>query len=189
MSSSAMAQVVTEPGGKGWVPPSLQGPSFREAVAPILGLDIGLGVLEGTCDRCPFLGGAMLGAYAGLHVHERVSVVADARATVHPLPSLDELTDGILLNASYSLGAQVWVTPELWLRGGGGITLQDFIIDGPDELRWGPTLMLGIGGEQRHRPTNGVDLALHVGFTSLRGQGRGGQLLVVATPAISGHWH
>jgi hypothetical protein len=164
LCSPARAQLVSDPQPE--TEPA-HVPHFRPAGGPIFGIDGGLGIFAGGCDGCSILGGIGLGLYGGLLLTQRLALLFDARGVIHPLP-LDGELKGLLSSSNYSLTAQWWLKPDLWGRAGFGVGLRSRAQGGDQDYRAGPSITLALGSEQKHRPSGGINLSVHVTAATLR---------------------
>lgn len=161
-------------------------PTWRTATRLMLGFDLGVGVFDGTCEPCRYLGGVSLDAYAGALLTPRIAILAELWTLAHVLPSDGEST-GLAFHSFAAVQGRLWMVPEVWMGAGVGAgALSVFADDGGTEV--GPALLLSVGAEVEHRPDRGIDLALRLGVSFLEDDdGRSFELYQVAA-TVGWHW-
>jgi hypothetical protein len=162
-------------------------PTLRTATRLALGFDLGVGIFDGTCEPCRYLGGLSLDAYAGVLVTPRLAILAELWTLAHVLPSDGEST-GLAFHSFAAVQGRLWMLPELWMAAGlGAGALSVFADDGGTQV--GPALLLAVGAEVDHRPDRGIDLALRLGVSFLEdADGRSFELYQVAA-TVGWHWY
>lgn len=161
-------------------------PELRSPGRPIIGAGFGIGTFDALCNNCASKNGFAIEAYGGWQFHRRVAVLADATWTIDLLP-VDGDNRGIVGDLALSVAAQVWITPQLYLRGGVGAGGLAAIAEVGSGIALGPGVILGVGGELGHRPDHGIDLSLRGAGSSIGTSDRGDFLLVSAAALVSYH--
>ncbi len=81
----------------------------------MLGISLGVGQLIATdCDACRFRTALAWNLTAGASINPWVAVMVDGLVLAPNSDSLANVT---------TVAAQVWVTPQIWLKGGAGIAI------------------------------------------------------------------
>jgi hypothetical protein len=136
---------------------------FRTPPGFVIGFDVGIGVLGGFCDECrSTLGGASLDLFSGALIGRRIAVLADLWSLMHLLPA-DSDERGVVAHTMATVGAQVWLTPALWVRGGIGAGLFSVMARGDDEHSMGPAAAVAVGNELQHLSGSSIDVSIRLG--------------------------
>lgn len=158
---------VAQPYGQPYQPPSSRPPEVRKGLTA--GASLGLGELScedesstgtGPCDGVTEAGS--LDGHLGVMLSPRLALMGDIWIMGH---TENDLTVSQTIS---TIGAQLWLTPRLWIKGGLGIAHARFRFDGAfidleSESETVPAGMLGVGYEVVHKPNFALDLSLRGG--------------------------
>jgi hypothetical protein len=158
-----------------------------------IGFDVGLGALVATCETCDtVLGGVSLDVYTGAQVTSRVAVLVEAWSLLHVLGE-DANGGGMLAHVALAPSARVWITPTLWAQAGVGAALLGTLTAGDDDIALSPAATLSFGGEVKHEPAFGLDLALRAAIARYEDEadteGADGVPFALIQIGISIGWH
>jgi hypothetical protein len=174
-------------------PPEIYVPQLRSAPRKLIGFDFGLGMYDAFCDGCGMTGGLSAGFSAGVQLTRRLAVLGDIWSLLHLLPADAPEERGVAAHSLTTAAARIWLRPTLWLQGGAGAGWLT-VAGARDDFLVGVGGSLAIGGELKHRPGSGIDLALRLGsswFPSNDGEigGLREEVVYNVAGAIGYHWN
>lgn len=168
--------------GPGYGPPP---PAPVDPLWPRLGLyggfGLGLGEMTADCDGCDdALESLGVNFDIGYRIGPRFGIMLDGWGLGHPE---DQVT---LVHAIVTIGAQYWLSPPLWIKGGIGSARLSLQYEGETQAESDTVagFMLAAGYEVVHSPGFSVDLELRAGS----GFYEDGTVNNVAIGATL-HWH
>ena len=172
-------------GGQGYysTPPAQTGKPFHRRRGLSIGFGFGIGGMESEngpirCDACDYdpIAGSF-DFHVGGMINPRLALLFEVWGSGQ---QLDAQATETLVQVMWMFGAQYWVTPQLWLKGGiGAASLSISVDDGfggseAIDIGEGAAIMGAIGYEVMSTRKFAVDLQFRVGAGTYQDDGDGG---------------
>ena len=132
----------------------------------MLGLSLGYGVMTSErCSSCDSLDGLGLDLHIGWMLNPQLAVVLEVFGVSHTENLGGDLTQTLSQTAGL-VGAQFWVTPQIWLKGAigsGHLTLSNNFGEAIDQSDDGGAAMIAAGVEVLQSGNFTLDIQLRAG--------------------------
>jgi hypothetical protein len=160
------------PGGGGapspyYTPPPTYVPPSQGRQGLMVGFGIGAGeIVASDCESCDSLAGVAFDFSIGGMLNPNLAIMYDAFVVIRP-------EDGdALANGTNTVAAQFWLTPQLWIKGGVGLSLIQLHFEGGGTLEeYGLGITGGIGFEVMRSDKFAIDLSARLSHGQFDGGG------------------